>query len=149
MWDPVQSNPKLRSILANMSSSNALSTGNEVWTLDTLFILPKARLKYYKKLYGRLLKSTAPGRSDYKLLVGAVDKLERLLDTLEQRESIRVGYPDDSPAPQYAAHELEDEVVLDMRTESSPPVLPHRISEVEVTPGSGSDSTRDSGISAG
>ncbi|KAJ3868730.1 hypothetical protein EV359DRAFT_70393 [Lentinula novae-zelandiae] len=127
MWDPVQSNPKLGSILANMSSSNALSTGNEVWTLDKLFLLPKARLKYYKKLYGRLLKSTAPGRSDYKLLVGAVDKLERLLDTLEQRESIRVGYPDDSPAPQYAAHELEDEVVLDMRTESSPPVLPHRI----------------------
>ncbi|GAW07987.1 hypothetical protein LENED_010020 [Lentinula edodes] len=149
MWDPVQSNPKLGSILANMSSSNALSTGNEVWTLDTLFLLPKARLKYYKKLYGRLLKSTAPGRSDYKLLVGAVDKLERLLDTLEQRESIRVGYPDDSPAPQYAAHELEDEVVLDMRTESGPPVLPHRISEVEVTPGSGSDSTRDSGVSAG
>ncbi|KAJ3879068.1 hypothetical protein F5051DRAFT_460161 [Lentinula edodes] len=149
MWDPVQFNPKLGSILANMSSSNALSTGNEVWTLDTLFLLPKARLKYYKKLYGRLLKSTAPGRSDYKLLVGAVDKLERLLDTLEQRESMRVGYPDDSPAPQYAAHELEDEVVLDMRTESSPPVLPHKISEVEVTPGSGSDSTRDSGISAG
>ncbi|KAJ3813760.1 hypothetical protein F5876DRAFT_86894 [Lentinula aff. lateritia] len=149
MWDPVQSNAKLGSILANISSSFTPSTGNEVWTLDALFLLPKARLKYYKKLYGRLLKSTAPGRSDYKLLVGAVDKLERLLDTLEQREIIRVGYPDDSPAPQYAAHELEDEVVLDMRSESDPPVLPHRISEVEGTPGSGSDSTRDSGISAG
>ncbi|KAJ3787602.1 hypothetical protein GGU10DRAFT_415572 [Lentinula aff. detonsa] len=73
---------------------------------------------YYKKLYGRLLKSTAPGRSDHKPLAGAVDSLDRLLDTLEQRESIRVGFPDDSPAPQYSAHELEDEVVLDMRTQS-------------------------------
>ncbi|KAJ4486253.1 hypothetical protein J3R30DRAFT_3445453 [Lentinula aciculospora] len=154
MWEPVQSNPKLGPILVNFSSSNPPSSGDEIWTLDTLFLLPKARLKYYKKLYGRLLKSTAPGRSDHRLLVGAVDKLDRLLDTLEQREIIRVGFPENSPAPQYAAHELEDEVVLDMRTESmrsepERPILPHRTSEVEPTPGSGSNSTRDSGISTG
>ncbi|KAF7320401.1 hypothetical protein MKEN_00824900 [Mycena kentingensis (nom. inval.)] len=48
------------------------------WTLDGLFLLPKARLKYYRKLYARLLKSTTPGRSDHRLLVGALDKLDRL-----------------------------------------------------------------------
>ncbi|KAJ3741920.1 hypothetical protein DFH05DRAFT_1503204 [Lentinula detonsa] len=115
---PVQSNPKLGTILIKFSSSNLPPLGDEIWTIDTLFLLPKVRLKYYKKLYGRLLKSTAPGRSDHKPLVGAVDSLDRLLDTLEQRESMRVGFPDDSPAPQYSAHELEDEVVLDMRTQS-------------------------------
>ncbi|KAJ3981316.1 hypothetical protein F5890DRAFT_1417881, partial [Lentinula detonsa] len=115
---PVQSNPKLGTILIKFSSSNLPPLGDEIWTIDTLFLLPKVRLKYYKKLYGQLLKSTAPGRSDHKPLVGAVDSLDRLLDTLEQRESMRVGFPDDSPAPQYSAHELEDEVVLDMRTQS-------------------------------
>ncbi|KAJ3750266.1 hypothetical protein DFH05DRAFT_1466655 [Lentinula detonsa] len=154
IWEPVQSNPKLGTILVNLSSSNPPPSGDERWTIDTLFLLPKARLKYYKKLYGRLLKSTAPGRSDHKLLVGAVDRLDRLLDTLEQRESIRVGFPDDSPAPQYSAHELEDEVVLDMRTQSmrsepDRPILPRRVSEVEPTSGSGSNSTRDSGTSSG
>ena len=152
-WEPVQSNPKLGSILVNFSSSNPPSTGSDsTWTLDSLFLLPKGRLKYYKKLYGRLLKSTAPGRSDHKLLVGAVDKLDRLLDTLEQRQTIRVGAPGDSFAQQAPIQELEDEVVLDMRTQSmrSEPervVLPQRTSDVEQTPSSGTNSTRDSGTS--
>ncbi|KAJ3719826.1 hypothetical protein C8R42DRAFT_671889 [Lentinula raphanica] len=154
VWEPVQSNAKLGPILVNFSSSNPPSSGDEVWSLDALFLLPKARLKYYKKLYGRLLKSTAPGRSDHKLLVGAVDKLDRLLETLEQREILRVGFPDDSPAPQYTAHEPEDEIVLDMRTQSMRsepeyPILPHRTSEVEPVTGSVSNSTRDSGVSSG
>jgi hypothetical protein len=49
------------------------------------------RLKYYKKLYTRLQKSTAPGRSDHRLLIGALEKLDILLATIESRESIRVG----------------------------------------------------------
>jgi hypothetical protein len=67
------------------------------WTLDGLFLLPKARLKYYRKLYSRLLKSTTPGRSDHRLLVGALDKLDKLLDTLETREQIKVGAPRGPP----------------------------------------------------
>ena len=49
------------------------------------------RLKYYKKLYTRLQKSTAPGRSDHRLLIGALEKLDILLATIESRETIRVG----------------------------------------------------------
>lgn len=34
-----------------------MSEGQQgLWTLDGLFLLPYARLKYYKKLYSRLLK---------------------------------------------------------------------------------------------
>ena len=69
-------------------------------------MLPHGRLKYYKKLYGRLLKSTAPGRSDHKLLVGAVEKLERLVATVEGRFNVRL---------QSSPTETKDEVVVDMR----------------------------------
>lgn len=86
-----------------------------IWTLDALFLLPKGRLKYYRKLYNRLLKSTAPGRSDHKLLVGAIDKLDGLLGTLEDRSGISVsgGPSDTTKSPQ-----VEDEVVFDLRTQS-------------------------------
>jgi hypothetical protein len=65
--------------------------------------MPATRLKYYKKLYARLLKSTQPGRSDHKLLFGANERLGRLLSTVEERASVRVGAdadhgPVDAPA---------------------------------------------------
>ncbi len=90
------SNTRLPSIIAAFSTAlpppTSLITSPDdppLWTLDALFLLPKLRLKYYKKLYSRLLKSTVPGRSDHRLLVGALDKLDGLLDTLEQRAQIR------------------------------------------------------------
>jgi hypothetical protein len=90
-----------------------------IWTLDALFLLPKGRLKYYRKLYSRLLKSTTPGRSDHKLLIGALDKLDKLMATLEVREDIQVAslassVPPAVPVPE----EAEDEVVIDLRTQS-------------------------------
>ena len=90
-----------------------------LWTLDDLFLLPKDRLGYYKKLYSRLLKSTTPGRSDHRLLTGALDKLDGLLDTLDHRASVRVdaGYNQPSPV-------TEDEVVIDMRTRDSTSIPP-------------------------
>ena len=123
-WAPVSSNPKLRTTLALFSASNPpLSTSSHtnpseppVWTLDGLFLLPHGRLKYYKKLYGRLLKSTAPGRSDHKLLVGAMEKLEGLLATVEGRFNVIL--QSSPPIP------TKDEVVVDMRDEPprySPP----------------------------
>jgi hypothetical protein len=48
-------------------------------TIDSLFALPLERLHYYQKLYAKLLKSTQPGRSDHRLLVGANEKLDSLL----------------------------------------------------------------------
>ena len=122
-WEPVSANPKLPTTLAAFSASNPPSPPSQahtseapLWTLDSLFLLPHGRLKYYKKLYGRLLKSTAPGRSDHKLLIGAMEKLERLLATVEGRFDIRLR---SSPPV-----ETEDEVVVDMRDgppEYSPP----------------------------
>ena len=115
-WEPVAGNPKLPTTLAVFSASNpppltsssqAHPSESPLWSLDSLFLLPHGRLKYYKKLYGRLLKSTAPGRSDHKLLVGAMEKLERLLATVEGRFSIRL---QSSPTV-----ETQDEVVVDMR----------------------------------
>lgn len=115
-WGPVSSNSKLPVTLAAFSTSNppqfpsssqAPPSEPPLWTLDSLFLLPHGRLKYYKKLYGRLLKSTAPGRSDHKLLVGAMEKLERLLATVEGRFGIRL----QSPLPV----KTEDEVVVDIR----------------------------------
>lgn len=98
-WEPVTSNSKLPTTLAAFSASNPppLTPSSQTdpsetptWSLDSLFLLPHSRLKYYKKLYGRLLKSTAPGRSDHKLLLGAMEKLERLLATVEGRSNIRL-----------------------------------------------------------
>lgn len=98
-WKPVASNSKLPTTLTAFSASNPppLPPSSHVdpseppaWTLDGLFLLPHGRLRYYKKLYGRLLKSTAPGRSDHKLLLGAMEKLETLLVTVEGRFNMRL-----------------------------------------------------------
>jgi hypothetical protein len=94
----------------NASSANPES---QIWTLDELFLLPMGRLKYFKKLYGRLLKATQPVRNDYKFLVGAGEKLDRLLATLDARANIKAG----SPTP--VAPVVEDEVVVDLRTNHS------------------------------
>jgi len=115
-WEPVSGNAKLMTTLAAFSASNppplppssqAHPSEPPLWTLDSLFLLPHGRLKYYKKLYGRLLKSTAPGRSDHKLLIGAMEKLERLLETVEGRFNVRL--------QSYPPIETEDEVVVGMR----------------------------------
>ncbi|KAH8102432.1 hypothetical protein BXZ70DRAFT_1006358 [Cristinia sonorae] len=161
-WEPVQSNPRLRTTLAMFSSSNPppLPPSSDphpsqppIWSLTDLFLLPKERLKYYRKLYSRLLKSTTPGRSDHRLLTGALEKLDSLLATLDQRATLYVGsssqppsissLPAPPPPPPPAA---EDEVVIDMRTRDSngnalkgsfiPPIASHR--ESDSTAGSGS-----------
>ncbi|KAI0080080.1 hypothetical protein K474DRAFT_1590791 [Panus rudis PR-1116 ss-1] len=159
VWDPVISNPRLRTTLAMFSSSNPppLPPSSPphpaeppLWTLDDLFLLPKDRLRYYKKLYGRLLKSTQPGRSDHRLLTGALDKLDGLLNTLDQRGSVRVApaAPQSPPNPPMT----EDEVVIDMRTRDSNGVALKNGFTLGPPSNRGSDSTggtgsRSSGLS--
>ncbi|KAK1232700.1 hypothetical protein PQX77_004176 [Marasmius sp. AFHP31] len=93
-WEPVKSNARLAPILATFSAANPPpSSDTSLWTLDDLFLLPKGRLKYYKKLYTRLLKSTQAGRSDHRLLVDALEKLEKLLKILDERENVQVVTP--------------------------------------------------------
>lgn len=117
-----------------------------IWTLDSLFLLPKTRLKYYLKLYNRLLKNT-----DNRLLVGAVDTLNNLMDTLETRSTVRVG--DQTAAPTTAAPlETDDEVVIDMRNPIlSPPLAPPAILRpVEQDYKTGSETSSNHGsVSAG
>jgi len=105
-WEPVRSNPKLVDVLDAFSFSNpppvtvvqtSQLSNPSIWTLDALFLLPRSRLQYYRKLYGRLLKSTTPGRSDYRLLTGAIEKLNSLLSTLDSRAHIKVGVAHLSP----------------------------------------------------
>ncbi|KAI1793944.1 hypothetical protein LXA43DRAFT_884779 [Ganoderma leucocontextum] len=155
-WEPVHANPRVLTILAMFSSScpPPLPTSSPahpaeppIWTLDELFILPKGRIKYYKKLYNRLLKSTAPGRSDHRMLSGALEKLDQLLATIDSRSNVRVGggttRKEEVPPP----IETEDEVVIDMRARQS------TLEPQPRAPGSGptspsqraSDSTRASG----
>ncbi|KAF9460804.1 hypothetical protein BDZ94DRAFT_1168832 [Collybia nuda] len=159
-WNAVQSNPKLPNVLLTFSTStpppvSAIASNSSYppsWTLDDLFLLPKARLKYYKKLYGRLLKGSAPGRSDHRLLLGALDTLDALLDTLENRSTVIVGSVT-SPTPLAHTHlETEDEVVIDLRTQSAlnsdGAHEPLRTS-ADTIPSSENGSTRDSNFSDG
>lgn len=158
-WEPVQSNDRLRTILAMFSASSPppLPPSSPLhpaepplWTLDQLFLLPKDRLNYYRRLYARLLKGTSPGRSDHRLLTSAMEKLEKLLTALDSRLSIDVHsittYT--SPPPQ----ETEDEVALDFRGRQSlaphsaplvsepPPPMPHRSDAGRPDPAQAADS---------
>ncbi|KAI9060198.1 hypothetical protein FKP32DRAFT_1668235 [Trametes sanguinea] len=156
-WEPVQSNPRVRTILAMFSAANPPPLPASapqhpaeppIWTLDELFLLPKGRIKYYKKLYGRLLKSTTPGRSDHRLLSGALDKLDNLLATIDSRREMRVGggaaRVDSLPPPPI---ETEDEVVIDMRArQSTLEPQPREVPSNSASPSQrASDSTRASG----
>jgi hypothetical protein len=80
--------------------NNTLSPDKpQEWTLDKLFALPLKRLQYYKKLYSRLLKTTSPGRSDHRLLVGANETLDKLIATCEERRNQLIGDSGDHDIP--------------------------------------------------
>ncbi|KAG8726672.1 hypothetical protein FRC12_023188, partial [Ceratobasidium sp. 428] len=101
-WRPVQQNPNLARVLGDLS--NALtSLPPQEWTLDKLFGAPEKRLRYYKKLYSRLLKTTSPGRSDHRLLVSANEKLDRLIATCEENRNRLIGNPNDHDVPALGA----------------------------------------------
>lgn len=68
------------------------------WTLDALFILPYTRLRYYRKLYTRLLKNTQEGRSDHRLLANANERLETLIADVERRLELDVSEEDPATA---------------------------------------------------
>ncbi|CAK5280553.1 unnamed protein product [Mycena citricolor] len=161
-WEPVQSNPRLPTVMGTFSVSIPPPTWacnpnleTPTWTLDGLFLLPKARLKYYRKLYSRLLKSTTPGRSDHKLLVGALDKLDRLLDTLDMREQIFVGAPEepaDTVVLQPSAPSIDGSSQNDRSATTSPRSTLNesvRMSNFEQPGGSETSSARGSSLSSG
>lgn len=102
-WAPIVDNRELPPILAQASRDIPRSTTGDAnnapaWTLDALFALPIARLRFYKKLYARLLRSTQPGRSDHDLLLSANERLDTLLDLAQQRGSVTSGAQKAAPA---------------------------------------------------
>ncbi|WFD26401.1 hypothetical protein MNAN1_001381 [Malassezia nana] len=84
----VQANLELPGILAQLSKELPRSAAQPTWTLDDFFELPLARLRFYKKLYSRLLRSTQPGRSDHELLANANRKLDLLVERAQQCKSL-------------------------------------------------------------
>ncbi|BGP72720.1 hypothetical protein NBRC10513v2_006116 [Rhodotorula toruloides] len=84
LYDPVQSNPKLAPILASLPWPSSLPSPPSVVTMDRLFELPYYRVRYYKRLYAKLLRSTQEGRSDHALLVSANEKLAKLEEMCEE-----------------------------------------------------------------
>ncbi|KAF9822069.1 hypothetical protein IEO21_00063 [Rhodonia placenta] len=129
-WGLVQSNSRLPTVLAMFSATNPPplpATAPEhpaeppLWTLDRLFLLPGDRLEYYRKLYTKLMKSTVPGREDHRLLSNALDKIDTLLTTLDQRGGLEVGAPRAVPqaAAPVATVEPEEDIVIDMRSRNN------------------------------
>ena len=146
VWPPVRNNTHLPDVLVAFSATlppNASSADldSSVWTLDELFLLPKGRLRYFKKLYGRLLKGTQPGRNDYKLLADAAEKLDKLLSILDARANIKVG----SSTP--VALETEDEVVVDLRSSIEARKM-QEVSAIETATWSEAGSARGSSLSS-
>jgi hypothetical protein len=83
-------NTLLPGILADISNLTPPPSPLVEWSLDSLFVLPYSRLRYYRKLYARLLRSTKEGRSDHRLLVVANQKLESLVAKVESRLELDV-----------------------------------------------------------
>lgn len=111
----MQSNPRLAAILEQFSATNPAPSDSGIWTLDGLFLLPRSRLKYYQKLYNRLLKNT-----DNRLLISAVETLNMLIATLDSRQTIQVGDRNSAVLPPLPL-DTEDAVVVDMRTDAMNP----------------------------
>ena len=75
------------------------SNPNPLWTLDRLFLQPRTRVKYYKQLDLRLLKSTKPGQSEHNLLLSATETLDRLYYQVEARLGVSITVPEHGPQP--------------------------------------------------
>lgn len=102
IYAPVTRNPLLPGILSEISLSTPPSPPLEQWTLDALFLLPYSRLRYYRKLYARLLRSTKEGRSDHRLLLVANQRLEVLVNQVESRLEVDVA-DEESPGNKSAS----------------------------------------------
>lgn len=100
-YAPVSSNLLLPVILDEVSQTSPPTPPLQRWSLDALFLLPYTRLRYYRKLYSRLLLSTIEGRSDHRLLDTGVQRLEALVGDVENRLECDVT-EEDTPVPSSA-----------------------------------------------
>lgn len=96
-WPPVARNNTLPKILTELSGSHPPTPPLQQWSLDAFFLLPYTRLRYYRKLYARLLRSTKEGRSDHRLLVVANQRLDSLVALVEGRLEVDVADEEQTP----------------------------------------------------
>jgi hypothetical protein len=106
-WSAVTKNTILPGILQDITVSTPPTPPLGQWSLDALFLLPYTRLRYYRKLYARLLRSTKEGRSDHRLLVVANQRLEGLVTQIESRLEIDVA-DDEQESPNGDARAPQD-----------------------------------------
>ncbi|KAH7913188.1 hypothetical protein BJ138DRAFT_1124548 [Hygrophoropsis aurantiaca] len=101
-WAPIKSNAKLPSILESLSASDPLSPDTakmldigdiSTWTLDTLILLPKSRLRYIKSIYTPFLKKGQGGIVNHPGVSDGLLKLDALITILDERGRYRVGEP--------------------------------------------------------
>ena len=117
-WNPVLINARLPPILQSFSSlypppQHSVASAS-VWTLDMLFSLPRERVKYYHRLYGKLLRNAVPGGCTDKLLSKAVEKLEELDNNLECK--LASGFSSVSKYPgNIVSAKMDETVVIDSR----------------------------------
>ncbi|WVQ76776.1 hypothetical protein IAR50_006450 [Cryptococcus sp. DSM 104548] len=96
-YPPVSTNTGLSGILMDISASSKPDPPLRTWSLDALFVLPYSRLRYYRKLYARLLRSTQEGRNDHGMLMAADERLNQLIKTVEMRLEMDAGDKDGDP----------------------------------------------------
>jgi hypothetical protein len=127
-YPPITSNSALPPIIQAINASHPPPGSLPGWTVDTLFLLPYTRLRYYKKLYTRLLRSTKEGKSDHKLLLVANDRLDNLLSQVEARLSVGVdhdlGNPPAGGNKTRPPPVIVNEKMLPPRDEAPPPDPP-------------------------
>lgn len=114
-FEPVQSNPNLAPILAQLDWPASLPPSSQTGvSLDRLFELPLYRVQYYQRLYAKLLRSTQEGRSDHALLVSANEKLAHLESLCEQGKQRSV-----LPSPPPAVSETAESTVTENSTSNT------------------------------
>ncbi|KAI8372051.1 hypothetical protein EDC96DRAFT_552231 [Choanephora cucurbitarum] len=70
----IAENKAIQSVLQELSSSASYDL-----TLESLFNAPIQQLKYYKELYNRLKEGTSPDRTDYRVLMRAIEKIDTVI----------------------------------------------------------------------
>lgn len=147
-YTAIVNNEKLSDILAKMSTISRPIPPLDRWTIDTFFLLPYARLRYYRRMYEKLLKSATEGKSDHRMLQDALDSLDRIVMSVKKRLDMDVNQVEKDGEEEVfrrmkrngADAEQRPEQSLSARTDGSTP------SAVPLTANNGSATSTDKGL---
>lgn len=126
-YPAIVNNEKLAEILAKVSTTLRPVPPLDRWTIDTFFLLPYARLRYYRRLYQKLLDSGTEVGNDQRTLQDARDTLDRIISSVRERLDMDVNLVE---------KEGEESVFRRMKRDGSNP--DHRPQQSTPTPGNSS-----------